>query len=204
MVKRILDNVPVMTIYFLLHKYRLNHRLIYFLSNRLDWVDSSQWYLDKRESSRNIFDSNLESSWCDSNLKNFRAQFFHLHNYFLRSAFLKCCCLYGFILGLTLTYHCTLPRQTPSDQVEDVAVVKPGPVNLWAWDSDGFWWVHSCLCHSCSDWNQHSFCYHFSDSWRRIPNHRVPIYQWNLSLGQIPLRACCPTVQYLSRYPTNL
>ena len=71
-----------MPIYFLFHKYWLNHGLIRFLSNWMEWVDSIWCDLYKRESNRDIFYSNLESSWCDSNLQNFCAQIFQLRNYF--------------------------------------------------------------------------------------------------------------------------
>ena len=71
-----------MPIYFLLYKYRLNHGLIWCLSNRLKWVDLIWCYSDQRESSRNIFDSNLELSQCDSNLCIFCAQFFNFETIF--------------------------------------------------------------------------------------------------------------------------
>ena len=65
------ENVPVMPIYFLLHKYRLNHGLVQCLLNRMEWVDSRWCDSYQRELSRNLFDSNLESSRCDSNLHIF-------------------------------------------------------------------------------------------------------------------------------------
>ena len=59
LVKRVLYNVPVMPIYFLLHQYWLNHGLIQYFSNRMEWVDLSRRDLDHRGSNWNIFDSNL-------------------------------------------------------------------------------------------------------------------------------------------------
>ena len=58
----------MMPISFLLHQYRLNHLFILFLLNHLELVQSRYCDLNEHEPSRNIFDSNLESSWCDSNL----------------------------------------------------------------------------------------------------------------------------------------
>ena len=69
-----------MPISFILHEYSLNHGLILYVSNCLEWVNSSQFDSDQRELSRNIFDSNLELSGCNSNLHNFRAQMFQLRN----------------------------------------------------------------------------------------------------------------------------
>ena len=82
--------VPIvleMTIYFLLQKYWLNHWLIGFLSNCLEWVDSIQHDSDQCESSRNL---------CGSKLHNLCAQNFQLQNYFRAQHFRKCCCLQGF------------------------------------------------------------------------------------------------------------
>ena len=82
LVKRVPDNVPAMTISFLFHKHHLNQGLIRYLSNCLEWVESSWCDLDQRESSRNIFDCDLESSRCDYNLQNLGAQVFQPWNYF--------------------------------------------------------------------------------------------------------------------------
>ena len=57
------------------------------MSNRLEWVDLIWCDLDQRELSRNLFDSNLESSRCDYNLQNFRGQLFQLRNYFCAQHF---------------------------------------------------------------------------------------------------------------------
>ena len=77
--------IQEMEISFLLHEYRPNHGLTQCLSNWLEWVDLSQYYLYQRESIRNIFDSDLESSWCDSNLQNLHAQNFQLSELISRS-----------------------------------------------------------------------------------------------------------------------
>ena len=45
------------------------------------FLNSSRYDLDQRESSQNIFDSNLESIRCDSNLQNFCAELVQLRNY---------------------------------------------------------------------------------------------------------------------------
>ena len=65
LVKRVPENVLVIPISFLLHQYLLNNGLILCLLSHLEYVDSSQCNLDQRESSRYLFDSSLESSWCD-------------------------------------------------------------------------------------------------------------------------------------------
>ena len=59
----------------------------------MEWVDSSWCDSNQRESSRNIFDSNLESSQCDSNLQNFRAQISTL-KLSLRLDFFEDCVVY--------------------------------------------------------------------------------------------------------------
>ena len=87
------ENVPVMPISFLLHKYRLNCGLVQCLLNRIDWVDSSWWDSDQRESSRNLFDSNLELSRCDSNLRIFLPKMFNIEIIFSLSFFWKLCSL---------------------------------------------------------------------------------------------------------------
>ena len=85
-----------MPIIFLLHKYRLDHRLILCLSNRLELVDSSHFDSDQRELSQNLFDYNLELRNSYSNLQNIRSQPFQLETYFAQR----------FFLGLTFTFHC--------------------------------------------------------------------------------------------------
>ena len=40
LVTRVLENVPAMPIYFLLHQCQMNHGLIQYLSNQLEWVDA--------------------------------------------------------------------------------------------------------------------------------------------------------------------
>ena len=87
------ENVPTMPIIFLFHKFCLNHGLIQCLLDWLEWVDSIWCDLDICESSRNIFDSNLESSRCDFNLQNSCAQLLQQLNYFRAQYFWKICCL---------------------------------------------------------------------------------------------------------------
>ena len=104
-------NVPAMTIFILLHKYRMNHGLIRWLLNRLEIFDSSRCDSYQHEPSRNI---------CDSKLQNFCAQLFQLRKYFCAQHFRK------FVAPkiFTYTFHCVIPRQSPigwvwrpSDQV---------------------------------------------------------------------------------------
>ena len=80
LVKRVLENVTVMQISFLLHKYLLKYGLIRYLLNQLAWVDLSYCDLYQLELSGNQFDSNIESCQCDSNLQIVFAHFFQLHN----------------------------------------------------------------------------------------------------------------------------
>ena len=80
LVKRVLENVTVMQISFLLHKYLLKYGLIRYLLNQLAWVDLSYCDLYQLELSGNQFDSNLESGQCDSNLQIVFAHFFQLQN----------------------------------------------------------------------------------------------------------------------------
>ena len=54
-----------------------------------EWVESSLCDSYQRELSRNIFDSNLESSRCDSNLQNFCAQLINFKIIFALSIFGK-------------------------------------------------------------------------------------------------------------------
>ena len=81
LVKPILEKVLEVTISFILHEYRLNHGLIWCLSNWMEWIYLSWCDLYQRESSRNILNSNLESSRCDSNLQNRCAQISQFRNY---------------------------------------------------------------------------------------------------------------------------
>ena len=39
-------------------------------------------------------------------------------------------------------FHFVVPRKDPAYRVEYVAVDRPGPGNLWAWDSNVSRWVH--------------------------------------------------------------
>ena len=50
----------------------------------------------------------------------------------------------------TFTFFCAMPRQAPvvdirvpSDGDKDSEAPLSGPINMWAWDSNGYWWVHS-------------------------------------------------------------
>ena len=85
--RRVPDNLPVILIYFLLHKYHMNHGLIQCFSNLMEWVDLSRCDLDQHESSQNLFYSNLELSQCDSNLQNFCTQLFQHWIYFYAQHF---------------------------------------------------------------------------------------------------------------------
>ena len=73
-------NVPVMSISFIFYEYQMNHLLILFVFNRLEWVDSIWCDSDQHESSRNI---------CDSKLQEFLRPTFSTLKLFLRSELLK-------------------------------------------------------------------------------------------------------------------
>ena len=131
-----------MPIYFLLHEYWLNHGLILCFSNRLDLFYLSQCDLDQHESIRNIFDSNLESSQCDSNLQIFCDKFFNFKIIVALSIFDFFVASKVFHKVFTFIFHCAIPQRDPAERVEDVAVDQPDTGNLWVWASDGSRWVH--------------------------------------------------------------
>ena len=106
------ENVSAMPIYFLLHKCRLNHGLIPCLSKRMEWVDSSQCDSDQCEFSRDLFDSNLESTRCDSNLKHFRAQLLNFEIIFVFSISENLVVSKVFHLVFTFPFDCDMPQKT--------------------------------------------------------------------------------------------
>ena len=81
LVKWVPEYVPAMPISFLLHECWLDHGLIRCLPNCLEWIESSRCDSDQRDSSQNLFYSNLELSRCYSNLQNLCVQLFQLQNY---------------------------------------------------------------------------------------------------------------------------
>ena len=163
LVKWVPENVLEMSISFLLHKYCLNHGLIRCFSNWLERVDPSRRDLDRRKSSWNL---------CDAQIQNFRAQLFQIQNYSPAQYFRKYCCLQG----LTLTFFCAMPRSAlvgeiwgPSvkyDKAPDVywwypvTAIPPNIAilpdfstttqtdNLYSYTPDGYLWVHrnSVIC----------------------------------------------------------
>ena len=129
------------------------------------WFDS-MWFGSTWIESE-FFDSSLILSWCYYNLQSY----FHAHHFleillsprfstsFLLSLFIVLCLWETFITKtkmlqlismVQLIFGCGLP------------MVLDGFVP--------FFNLRSTL-------NQHSFCYHFSDSQQGSPNHRIPIYQ---------------------------
>ena len=90
----------------------------------------------------------------------------------------------------TFTFRCAITWLTPvgeilrpSDRVRYVKACPSGSGNLWAYVSDGYQWVHTNAIISVPIENKYSFCYNYSDSQRRFPNHHIHLYQWRCLIG---------------------
>ena len=81
----------------------------------MEWVESIRYDSYQRELIWNVFYSNLESIWCDSNLQYFCAQIVQLRNYFRAQNFLNVVASKVFRYVFTLGFHCSMTRQSPSD-----------------------------------------------------------------------------------------
>ena len=150
------------------------------------WIESKMLWFQITEFLRPTF-----STW-----KYFRAQ--NVRNFF---------CLQGFnfhyLLRDATVSHCRKYMTYPLWSWRYLR----SPDWVWYYVRLGFRWYSMSplqFSHLCYTQNQHSFCYHFSNSWRGITDHCVPVYQWKCSLCYHSWWYCRPTAHYLLQDSSTL